>query len=214
MKNPLFPVEDNPRRVQRAMLRYTLLQSEKKRGNTALSEVVGELFESPENFDVSLFKNFNNRELLDYLVSSHQLYLNKYLPEIEQSIELLVKSNSDDQKVLLLAALFNDYAKHLEEHIASEDKKLFPVVERYLSAKTEEDQSLYFSNLAAFYHSHDDKEQDLNTIHKLIDTLEPMHEQQSILEVLKVRIAWIEKDLLIHSKMEEEVLLPRVMQLV
>lgn len=212
MKFPLYSLEDSNRHISRAMLRYGFLSDPQKVANLDLSKVIGAYFESPQNFNVLDFNAFSDSEILDYLEFSHELYLNKYIPEIEQSIQMLIESRTEQQpKILLLGVLFRDYVLHLEEHIEMENNQLFPVIKRYISQEDKSQKSQQYSALADFYKQHTDTEKDLKYIHALIEEINPNHEQKSIFQVLKSQIKWIETDLSIHSKIEEEVLMPRIM---
>src|SRR5215472_8173978 len=78
-------------------------------------------------FNARDFDSFPVELIVDYIQRTHVYYLEKKLPEIEQSILLL--SGHYDSRHPILAALqnfFHRYVTDLSEHIHAEESQLLP----------------------------------------------------------------------------------------
>lgn len=87
------------------------------------------------------FEEYSIPDLIDYLEKSHQYYLLKRIPEIEQSLEKLTQQESFTFNYLLLM-FFKEYKKDIISHFKTEDEILFPfckVLHNYLQKNSQED---------------------------------------------------------------------------
>ena len=214
MESKEFFTDDYKKLNEKASCRYILQNVEISAPQEKFLNLVIQLLECPDDFKIESFDAYSEQIILDYLYYSHELYVNKFIPEIEQSISLLKRDPSLHMgSIYILEVLFNDYKTFLEEHISFENESVFPVIQNILDHKNNKNAETQhqYANLAEFYLNHTDTEKDLKKIKQLLEDIEPSQTSKSVYTILCSQILWLEKDLLIHSKLEEEVLLPRMM---
>lgn len=215
MESNVFYSDEYYKYNEKATSRYTLQKVEISEAQNQFLDLVTQLLECPDEFSTDLFNPYSEQLILDYLYYSHELYVNKFIPEIEQGIGLLKKDPTmQSGSVFILDALFKDYKTFLEEHINFENESIFPLIQNILHHKKNKVSKAQhqYSNLAEFYLNHTDTEKDLKKIKSLLDKLHPSKTSKSIYTILFHQILWLEKDLLIHNKLEEEVLIPRMIR--
>ena len=103
--------------------------------NPELIELILDLYNDDEDFPFEKMQKFSVEDILDYLQATHQYYLSKKLPEIEQSLlHIFSKYGQSHQLLASLAIFFNDYKNKLVDHIRMEEKQLFPYIRRVIIA--------------------------------------------------------------------------------
>ena len=175
-----------------------------------------EVFEDPRVFQAESFQHFNLQTIIDYLHKTHAYYMDKKLPEIEQSIHLLMNVYPDKHPLLLLLNTFYlDYRNHLGHHIEAEEKELMPYIERLEQKAAGEDTTLSPSTLSVqqFIEQHHDTEKDLEDIRNTILHYSPPAESETLYRILLSQLQVLETDLAIHALIEDKVLLPRALAL-
>jgi regulator of cell morphogenesis and NO signaling len=146
--------------------------------------------------------------ILDYLRKTHQFYLNKKIPEIEQSLQYFKRYFSDgDASQVLLSELFLAYKKNLAGHIRYEEEKLFPYIESLLKNEV----PLNYS-ISKFIAEHHNVEEDLSRIRAVIV------KHSVALDSMPYRIFLhqlnaFQMDLYKHALVEDEVLIPKALAL-
>ena len=97
------------------------------------NELIDELshvFESPKQFNAAVFQNFPIEFIVDYIRRTHRLYIFTKLPEIEQSIQLLLQDYNDEHPLLtILKDFYTSYKFQLSLHICEEEQHLLPYVD-------------------------------------------------------------------------------------
>lgn len=157
------------------------------------------------------------KNIVDYLKMTHASYLNEKLSEIEQKIISLQSEDSEDQRfILLIRNFFDGYKSELTDHIMHEENVVFPYV---LSVeeiiKTEEindrNREIFESfSIEKYEEGHDDVEEklmDLKTI--MIKYLTPP-ENTTLYHMIIQDLFKLEEDLNYHSRIEDKVLIPKV----
>lgn len=169
-------------------------------------------------------KVFNAREfdafpiplIVDYIQRTHIYYLEKKLPEIEQSIVLLSGHYESQHPILIaLRNFFHHYVKDLSEHIHAEETTLLP----YLGVLQEANKDAAgFSrflvvrgeySIDRFISEHHDTEDELKDIRQTIRLYEPPATNESLYRILLSQLQAFEQDLCVHAHIEEEVLIPK-----
>lgn len=165
-----------------------------------------------ENFD-----RFRLEVLVDYIRKTHQYYLNKKLLEVEQSIHLLLNSYPVAHPLLLLLNTFyKDYRNHLAKHIEMEEKQLLPYIlqlEKLAEGNEKKMTTPQQFTLQQFLDQHHDTEKDLQEVRKTILHYSPPSGNQTPYRILLSQLQVFEKDLAVHALIEDEVLLPRAIEL-
>lgn len=170
-----------------------------------------EVFENIESFDIKKFETISIIDLVDYIRKTHAYYVNKKLPEIEQSIYLLGKGYPDAHPLLiLLNDFYSEYTRHLQAHIEIEERELLPYITK-LSTVHKPSELTPTISIANFIDQHHDTEKDLEDVRKTILCYSPPAEQQTPYRILLSQLQVLEKDLAVHALIEDEVLLPRAL---
>ncbi|MCC5922484.1 MAG: hemerythrin domain-containing protein [Crocinitomicaceae bacterium] len=158
--------------------------------------------------------------LVDSLQKSHELYLNKKLPEIQQSISHL--SNKLDEKhhfFQFLATLFKRYEQSLLAHIAEEDEVIFPYVRYLLSCEGILDQAQATkilrgaNSLQQYIATHSDTEEQLEVFLQMLEKAKKEIGNYYPFNVLLHQITWLKDDLNRHAFYEDEILVPIALRL-
>lgn len=159
-------------------------------------------------------------ELLSYLKKSHVFYLQKKLPEIEQtSIQVFKKYNDSHPLLAYMCMFFSEYKKHLIKHIAYEEKKLFPYISKLLKADFENwsvENTLNLLNefsTREFLSQHSNVEDELTEVRKVILNSTAQSKTPLPYNVLINQLHYFEIELTKHAIIEDEVLIPKVIEL-
>jgi regulator of cell morphogenesis and NO signaling len=182
---------------------------------TYFKELLEHFYFNPEGFDATPFFRVDPFLVFNFLRLSHVYYLDKKIPEIEQNIQLLRKSN-DTPETRVLSLLFQDYKLHLTKHIEMEEGKVFPLIRQIIDSRHEDKLLCHSaqlrSQLVEFYIDHSDTERDLNYINELVRNL-CLHER-GLASILMNQLALFEADLRLHHVLEEEILVPSVLEII
>ncbi len=185
--------------------------------NVQFHQQLENVFLDPEKFSALQFLKFPIHIILQYLQNTHIFYTNKYLNEIAHLIDgLSFKSNHQSWKPIL-SKIFNDYSRELIRHIEQEELELFPYVNSMLAAMQKGIAHFGFKrklNLADhLLHHSDDVEQTLEMLISLLENKPDLFDNTLSLNVLLTKLKIFKRDLTIHAKLEDEVLLPRAIEL-
>lgn len=177
-------------------------------------------YDGEKNFPVNDVEKTKTEDILYYLEYSHEWYMSKKLPEIEQSIRQLCKSHHESHPLLVVLGLFFiEYKKKLEEHIRFEEKVFFPYVKNLLKLENENTNSekiitvLNQYSVKEFIGSHSDVETDLQEIRKTILTYSDEGKAPLPYRIFLSQLQHFENDLCRHALLEDGVLIPRVIEL-
>lgn len=190
--------------------------SSEGRDVSALLKKVTVAIENPAAILPCDFIEFDSASLLQLLKYSHHFYLLRSLPEIELGLFRLAALDFGKERnarhIFYLKA-FEKYKAHLEAHINYEERYVFPYIDCLIKGQHEIDRlSPQFSSLADFYINHTDTEKDLERIIQLMqEELDQFPEGIVRMVLQKMRSLYL--DLYLHGKIEEEVLIPRMIRL-
>ncbi|GGB17566.1 hemerythrin domain-containing protein [Puia dinghuensis] len=167
-------------------------------------------------FNARDFDSFSVELILDYIQRTHVFYLEKKLPEIEQSI-LLLSGHYEAQHPILTAlqSFFHRYVKDLSEHINAEETLLLPYIQLLREAgRSPLDFSRFLLlrkeySVERFLSDHHDTEDELKDIRQTIRLYEPPQTNESLYRILLMQLQVFEQDLCVHAHIEEEVLIPK-----
>jgi regulator of cell morphogenesis and NO signaling len=176
------------------------------------------VFYEPSKFKASQFNKFHLPTILNYLRKTHQLYINCKLGEIQMELsKLTFKEDYKQYWMPMLSLLFEKFSYQLTTHIEDEENNLFPYIDSLILS--EKSKVIEFSieqkiELVHYLLDHDDfAERSLNFMIDLLKAKSTHFYDQLALGVLISRLKALETDLLIHAKIEDEVLIPKAMQL-
>ena len=144
------------------------------------------------------------RALLAYLSSSHQYYLNERIVDIEQSIQAMNKSCSNNY-YSIIETFFDGYKKEVLKHLEYEDSSVFPYIQKLLAGE----KNVGFG-IQQFEKNHTNIEEKLgdlkNIIIKYVPNDCPSRERNKLL----YDIFLFEEDLNRHTLLEDKILVPCV----
>lgn len=185
------------------------------------NELIDELshvFESPKQFNAAVFQNFPIEFIVDYIRRTHRLYIFTKLPEIEQSIQLLLQDYNDEHPLLtILKDFYTSYKFQLSLHICEEEQHLLPYVDFLLEMhKKGMNTFQFFKNNRRFsleefeIDHHDDSDKNLTHIQETILAHDPPFTNITPYRILLSQLQHLERDLCIHELIEDRVLVPRI----
>ncbi len=167
-------------------------------------------------FNARAFDGFAVPIIVDYIQRTHIYYLEKNLPEIEQSIVLLAGHYESQHPILLaLQNFFLHYVQDLSEHIRAEENNLLPYIGLLLDAAQPGNGFSRFVlarseySIDRFLSEHHDTEDELKDIRKTIRLYKPPDTNESLYRILLSQLQTFEQDLCVHAQIEEQVLIPK-----
>lgn len=160
-------------------------------------------------------------DILDYLKRTHQYYIQKRIPEIEQSILFLATRYGRNRSLgKLLYVFFVEYKNALQEHIELEETRLFPHIEKLFDGaisgfpKKKSLSEISDYSVQQFMYEHtDEPEDELKTICQTVRAQYPELQDYNRFHVFLTQMETFEKDLKIHGFVEDEILIPRILGL-
>lgn len=201
------------------MQRYTVQPPTSGEEQTEFIATLLRVFEE-KIFNAREFDTFPLGLIVDYIQRTHVYYLQKKLPEIEQSI-LLLSGHYHSQHPILIAlrSFFHEYVTDLSEHIEAEETRLLPYIQLLREAKqSPADFSRFLVarrdySIDRFLNDHHDTEDELKDIRQTIRLYEPPKDNESLYRILLTQLQIFEQDLCVHAHIEEEVLIPKALTL-
>jgi regulator of cell morphogenesis and NO signaling len=164
--------------------------------------------------------DFSVTLVIDYLLKTHQYFLNYFIPENDRLIELfLSKWSSDHNEKDLIRKFYLSYKDEFIIHINFEEREVFPYILHLNSAieghsdKKEFIKKYKDQSIAKYEKEHtniDDKMFDLKNI--IIKYLPPNYDL-NVGNALISNLFLFEKDLKNHARIEDKILVPKVKQL-
>jgi regulator of cell morphogenesis and NO signaling len=158
---------------------------------------------NPGKPEIDAIENIST--IIRYLKNSHKYYKYSKYPEIKELISQL--HDQDNKEVILLTEkFFNDYFLEVQEHLTYEDEIVFPYMCRLMSGDTAGVGDNFSVREYRDHHS------DIET--KLADLKNLLLKHLTIKGKVETRrnilfsLFMLEADLLLHSRVEEMVLLP------
>ena len=202
-------------------MRYNRLNKNQVVGESqAMISLVGELFIDPDRFDASLFEEISMKTVLEYLSNGHKLYRDKKLPELQWNVAQLIESLGYSHPLsIYLTQFVKRYHESLIAHMDEEDNYVFPYINQLLKNQTKTSvlRPATFlngwSNLATFLLAHTDTEADLNMVGQLLKSYSTQANLAPQINRILTQLSLLELDLHIHAKIEDEVLIPKALQL-
>ena len=176
------------------------------------------VFLNPNSFSATQFFKYPIHIVLRYLQKTHTFYTNKYLNEIAFMIDgLSIKSSHRSSWKPVLLKIFYEYSQELIRHIEQEENELFPYVNSILNALEKDTSHFSFEPklklINHLIHHNDEAEQRLNLLINILENKSDRFDNSLALNVLITKLRIFERDLTIHAKLEDEVLLPRAIEL-
>lgn len=176
-------------------------------------------YNDPSYFPQKHLQSFSVGEIVSYLRKTHDNYTLEVIPYLESLMHDLVKDCKNPKEMKLVQQFFDEYKVELFKHLRWEDEKIFPyalsIENAYLNSENEKETKELMKRytMSNFLNEHDDIESKLYDIKTLfVKYLPPVANQQLCIRILR-EFSLLEKDLNDHSRIEEKVLAPKVIEM-
>ncbi|MFN4086411.1 MAG: hemerythrin [Spirosomataceae bacterium] len=172
-----------------------------------------------EELGTEELRRFSLPQLVMYLQSTHRYYLQKKLPEIEQSLWHIMNTCQQAEAYQVLSSLvlfFNRYKEELIDHIQLEEKGLFPYIWQLHQAYSEEWEGVALkkvldeSPLKKFNEDHHSIEDELVTVKNILFDYAKGSDLPLSFRVFLNQVQYFELELQKHALIEDHVLVPLV----
>lgn len=177
-------------------------------------------YHNQDYFIEDQFQNYPLTLIVDYLKNTHAYYVNTKIPELELMVQQFIDSSSEENKInnKLIADFFEEYKLELIRHLRHEESTVFPythTLEKVLRSSIPPE-LLKKIKEKPFRDDDDDHgklEEKLFDLKNLIIKFLPPVKRKDIMEKLLIELYRLEDDLNDHSRIEDKVLIPKVIQL-
>jgi len=175
--------------------------------NAELMVTVLEVYLREKTITESLFEEFSLNVIVDYLVKSHAYYLNKRIPQIENTLAQIYNHN-DRTFIVGVNLFFDSIRKGLIAHMENEEQELFPAI-----IAIEQGEVSKVSIVREFMQGHTHQVEDaLHELKKVVSAYKDKNHEVVFFESLVTQLDLLENDLRVHGAIEEKVLLPRALR--
>jgi len=172
-------------------------------------------FHDKEFLDWQKFKPFPVEWIIKYLRNAHRCYIDHRIPEIERQIANFENQvDKHDQNIELLLNFFRKYIKEFNSHIEQEENNVFPYILELASIihsgtqKGVENPNMPTIN--QYHEEHNNIEETLFDLKSILLKYLPPPVNNCLYNNLIYDIFRLERDLLDHAELEENVLYPLV----
>jgi regulator of cell morphogenesis and NO signaling len=167
-------------------------------------------------FPEQKLKQFPILQIVDYLKKTHAFYRDVELKIIDEHLNNFIQSGKNTRRMRLIREFFDNYKAELLTHLKREEEQTFPYIEQLVALGNQKDEREAFRQLSKKYRIHvfasqhenvDETLFDLKNI--LIKYLNDDYDQPSCNAVI-FELYKLEKDLIGHTRLENNILIPMV----
>jgi regulator of cell morphogenesis and NO signaling len=158
--------------------------------------------------------------VVEYLKHSHAVFIKKRLPYIAQLIDGLGEVNFRYEALAKdLKLVFPLFVEDFIHHIHEEEDSLFEYINQlrdFLSGENHGTRLFYSMkkhSIQEFALDHEEHEHEMDGIRRITNNYTSCEEADLHIKVLYNELAEFEKDLLLHAKIEDDILLPKALLL-
>ncbi len=181
---------------------------------------ISNAFHDSTYFTENKLKQFPLELIVSFLINSHNIYINKIIPQIEKLIDSLeYDDNNDVKNIEFLKKFFLEYKQELVNHVKHEEATVYPYVvelEKSINSNTisKELLSIMTSYSASDYKDgHDNVEEKLFDLKNIIIKYLKPPKNYDTCNVILNKLFRLEEDLKNHSEIEERVLIPAAIKM-
>ncbi|MEL7586025.1 MAG: hemerythrin domain-containing protein [Prolixibacteraceae bacterium] len=178
--------------------------------NTSFFLAIVNTYTDESYFPHSELLSFSPFLIIDYLMTTHQYYINYVLPKIERLLnQVLLSCKEDCSSLKMISSFYHKYKTELLLHFQQEDEKVFPYIKELYTTRELKDPG---NSLAVFENEHNNVEVKLSDLKNLIiKYLEPNYDLNDMNEFL-IALFQFEKDIFDHARIEDKILNVQVLQ--
>ncbi len=148
--------------------------------------------------------------IIRFLRSGHTWYREEKLPGIAGLLHRMGELNQSPG-MKLAEQFFTDYSREMTEHFRFEDETVFPYMSSLCGMGSEKAAGPF--RVTDYREHHDDIEEKLSDLVSLLVKYLPGEADRSIRRELLLSLFGLEHDLHIHSRIEDQILIPLVEQM-
>ncbi|PID90161.1 MAG: hypothetical protein CSA97_04335 [Bacteroidetes bacterium] len=145
--------------------------------------------------------------IIEYLLRSHEYYRLEVAPRIAQLIQTL-RAELDSNGMPLLEQFFEAYIQEVDDHFDYEDQTAFPYIQQLFNHPTHPQLSEY--TIEHYTQHHSDLQEKLDDLQELLIRYLPVPKTSSTLRQLILAVTDFGNDMLNHTAIENEILVPLV----
>ena len=176
--------------------------------NTDFFLAIVNSFHNPGYFPEKKLLSFSPLLIIDYLQKTHRYYINYSLPRIENLLhKLQLSSLSSNKEMQTIEDFYLAHKKRLLNHIAEEEEKVFPYIIQLINAPETIKGQNNNINFEAEHENVDLEIDDLKNL--LIKYISPEYDELVCNELL-LEIFRFETDIVNHSRIEDNILIPQL----
>ncbi len=166
-------------------------------------------FHNEDYFPEQELLSFSPLLILDYLKQTHKYYTEYILPKLESQLtNMLSNSGPGKEEIGLIELFYKKYEKELLQHIRDEENVVFPYVVNLINNNLNEKRDF---RIIDFKNEHTNVENQINDLRNLLLMyISPVYDQDLCNEFL-ITLSRFEKDIMDHARIEDVILVPRVM---
>jgi regulator of cell morphogenesis and NO signaling len=177
-------------------------------------------FSNERYFPEKRLQTFNILIFIKYLQRTHDYYLKSQIPLIEGLIDTLIdKNETPDKNIKLVHDFFLIYKTELDEHIQREELITFPYIENIYHLlyntfdleKYKETTQSY--SIKRFSEEHDNIDEKLFDLQNLFIKYIPGLYNHNIIHSIVFELFRLERDIRDHTRLEEKVMKPMVLEI-
>lgn len=185
-----------------------------------LAEALFCLYADEHRFDRQLLEACSIEELTFFLQQSHAYYLEKKLPALEQSAKQVLENCVESETAIAgLCMFFDAFRQRLVAHFRHEEQVFFPYVHDLLLLQTQPNNTVLRERLNSpfsaqhFIEKHEHIEEELHVVSSLIRANSMASFLPMSYRIFLNQLHFFEIDLNHHALIEDDVLLPKVLEL-
>jgi regulator of cell morphogenesis and NO signaling len=200
-----------PLSLNRSSVSEYLTQSKNTNLSASFVKTLDETIFNLSSFNTEEYNQFSIDELYQYLVLSHRLFLNHWLPKIDQTVGLLAQKNKRNSLLTQVLKLFlTKYRIELVRHMQEEEEVLFVYIENKLKGKQRpEEEQLAINH---FLNTHNDNiVLHLGDLKKDLLHFNTDLNDSLVFQILFNQLNLFQRELTVHSLIEDQVVVPRIM---
>ena len=153
---------------------------------------------------VELMSGADPATIVDYLHNSHSFYLLKEFTVLEEELKAMVEPCDATQKKVV-ARFFSDYKAQVENHFEYEESVVFPYIRALMAGQR------YASySIEQFEENHSNIDETLNDLKNIVMKYLPDTCDTVLRNQVLYRIYRLGEDLLKHTLIEDNILIPMV----
>jgi regulator of cell morphogenesis and NO signaling len=175
-------------------------------------------YHDPDYFPRDRFLDFPLPLIVDYLKKTHQYYYAFYIPEIEKQLNELIASAPGENILSLLTRFYLKFKQELHEHLHYEDQFTFPYVLNLqklyeLGGPITNPELLPAKSIIEFEETHSDVDSKLLDLKNIIIKYLQADYNDNKCNILLTTLYNFEDDLRDHSRIEDKIMVPKVLQI-